>query len=148
MPSTRHRQLEELLRTSADPGSEPAQPETDDPVARRVALYAELLRLAPPAENTGGRLLLADAAGGVRAIPLTAAPIEIGRAAACAVRLDDPEISRHHCRVSIGVDGTWLEDLGAANGTWLNDQRMSSRAPLHDGDVIRVGRTLVVFARP
>jgi len=40
---------------------------------------------------------------------------------------DDPEISRRHARVSRGTDGLLsIEDLGSANGTFVNDERIDA----------------------
>ncbi len=141
MPPSKHHQLEELLRTSApNPNTEEALPADDDPVVRRVALYAELRRLAPPpVAESKGRVLLSAEVGAVRSVPLGDTPVEIGRGAECALRLADPEASGRHCRA-----GT---DDGGANGTWLNDRQVRARVPLRDGDVIRAGQTLLVFVR-
>jgi signal transduction histidine kinase len=38
-----------------------------------------------------------------------------------------------------------LKDLGSANGTWINGQRIERSAMLKLGDQIRVGRTILVF---
>src|SRR4051812_49512223 len=43
-------------------------------------------------------------------------------------------------------DHSWmLKDLGSANGTWINGQRIDRIANLKLGDQIRVGRTILVF---
>lgn len=64
--------------------------------------------------------------------------VMIGRSAPCQVVLQDAGISRIHAEISL-EDGTWyLNDLGSANGTRLNDTRQE-RAPLKDGDVIGIG---------
>src|SRR5947208_3411160 len=56
----------------------------------------------------------------------------------------DPEISRRHARVSRGADGQLaIEDLGSANGTFVNDERIDAPRPLVAGDRIRVGRTVL-----
>src|SRR5262249_38057080 len=34
------------------------------------------------------------------------------------------------------------------NGTWLNDRRLSGRRRLRDGDLVRVGATVIVFCNP
>jgi pSer/pThr/pTyr-binding forkhead associated (FHA) protein len=40
---------------------------------------------------------------------------------------DDPEISRRHARVSRGAEGQLtIEDLGSANGTFVNDERIDA----------------------
>ncbi|MEX2253325.1 MAG: FHA domain-containing serine/threonine-protein kinase [Thermoleophilaceae bacterium] len=74
------------------------------------------------------------------------ADLLIGRAAAeDEGRLgDDPEISRRHARVSRGANGLLtIEDLGSANGTFVNDERIDAPRTLDLGDVVRVGRTVL-----
>ena len=57
---------------------------------------------------------------------------------------DDPVISRRHARVWRGADGQLtIEDLGSANGTFVNDERLDARRTLDLGDVIRVGKTVL-----
>jgi pSer/pThr/pTyr-binding forkhead associated (FHA) protein/predicted Ser/Thr protein kinase len=54
----------------------------------------------------------------------------------------DPEISRRHARVSRGADRELeIEDLGSANGTFVNDERIAAPRTLVVGDVIRIGKT-------
>jgi pSer/pThr/pTyr-binding forkhead associated (FHA) protein len=55
---------------------------------------------------------------------------------------DDPEISRRHARVSRGADGQLtIEDLGSANGTFVNDERIEVPRTLVVGDVVKMGQT-------
>jgi two-component system NtrC family sensor kinase len=59
--------------------------------------------------------------------------------------LTDNTVSRRHAQLHPD-DGTWvLEDLGSANGTYVNGARVQGRQVLRLGDQIRVGRTLLVF---
>jgi pSer/pThr/pTyr-binding forkhead associated (FHA) protein/predicted Ser/Thr protein kinase len=56
----------------------------------------------------------------------------------------DPQISRRHARVYRGDGGQLLiEDLGAANGTFVNDEQIDAPRPLEAGDVIRLGKTVL-----
>jgi pSer/pThr/pTyr-binding forkhead associated (FHA) protein len=56
----------------------------------------------------------------------------------------DAEISRRHARVSRGANRQLaIEDLGSANGTFVNDERISGPRMLQVGDVIRVGKTVL-----
>lgn len=74
-------------------------------------------------------------------------PLQIGRAEACHVRLDDRYSSQFHARL-YPKDGTWfLEDLGSTNGTYLNRQRVQGTHELHAGDQIRIGRTTLELRR-
>jgi pSer/pThr/pTyr-binding forkhead associated (FHA) protein len=61
----------------------------------------------------------------------------------------DDEVSRVHARFEL-IGGSWtIVDGGlSSNGTFVNAARVSGRSRLHDGDVIRLGRTLVVFRNP
>jgi hypothetical protein len=73
--------------------------------------------------------------------------LEIGRAEACKVRLDDTYASQHHARLSTR-DGVWmLEDLGSTNGTYLNDRRVGAPAEVHAGDVVKIGKTVLELRR-
>jgi pSer/pThr/pTyr-binding forkhead associated (FHA) protein len=70
----------------------------------------------------------------------------IGRAATEADgRLGgDPEISRRHASVSYGADGQLtIEDLGSANGTFVNGERIDAPRTLVLGDLIAVGQTVL-----
>ena len=64
----------------------------------------------------------------------------LGRAGADIV-VQDPEASRQHARVRPMNGGLELTDLGSANGTIVNGQRIERPAQLVDGDVIKIGRT-------
>jgi pSer/pThr/pTyr-binding forkhead associated (FHA) protein len=69
----------------------------------------------------------------------------VGRAASCDVRLDDPLVSRRHAKLTSGG----LEDLGSANGVYVNARRCRGPTPLHAGDVIQLGATVwLVIAQP
>ena len=62
---------------------------------------------------------------------------------------DDPELSRRHARVWRGVDSQlMIEDLGSANGTFVNDLRIAAPRILDLGDVIKVGRTVLRVTDP
>lgn len=72
----------------------------------------------------------------------------IGRSAACEVSLDhDPYVSAENCVVERGQSGYVVRDLpGSRNGTQVNWASLpqGGSAPLASGDVLGVGRTLLV----
>ena len=72
-----------------------------------------------------------------------AAPDEDGRLGG------DPEISAPHARISREAGGQLtIEDLGSANGTFVNDERIDAPRALELGDVIRDGQDDASGARP
>ena len=73
----------------------------------------------------------------------------IGRDATCEFALDDPSVSRRHCRVymeSSPDSGPWvvLQDLDSTNGTLVNDKPVE-RQVLKHGDRIHIGDVLLRF---
>ncbi|HYN52362.1 MAG TPA: FHA domain-containing serine/threonine-protein kinase [Thermoleophilaceae bacterium] len=57
---------------------------------------------------------------------------------------DDPEISRRHARASRGAGGELtIEDLGSANGTFVNGERIEATRTLDLGDVVTIGETVL-----
>ena len=63
----------------------------------------------------------------------------------CAVKLADKTVSRRHAML-IPNNGHWLlEDLGSANGTYLNGVKVTRPMEVKRGDQIRCGSTLLVF---
>ena len=73
--------------------------------------------------------------------------LQVGRAEACHVRIDDRYSSQFHARL-YPKNGAWyVEDLGSTNGTYLNRQRVQGPAEVHAGDVIRIGKTTLELRR-
>ena len=61
------------------------------------------------------------------------------------VQLSDGTVSRNHATLMIKNSRWMIEDLGSANGTFLNGVRVASSMVAHRGDQIRCGSTLLVF---
>ncbi|MFJ6083054.1 FHA domain-containing protein [Streptomyces sp. NPDC092369] len=80
-------------------------------------------------------------AGGVHL--LHGGEIRIGRSADADVPLDDPDVSRLHCAVTVGADGrVSVADLGSTNGTLLDGTRVSTHpVRLAPGALLRVGES-------
>ena len=61
----------------------------------------------------------------------------------------DPEVSRTHAQLTL-VGGQWtlVDDGLSRNGSFVNGERIHGQRRLADGDVVRVGRTQIVFRAP
>lgn len=62
----------------------------------------------------------------------------IGRQTGCHVRIPAAEISRQHCEVLLRGETITLRDLGSANGTYVNGEKVDQRV-LHAGDMVTIG---------
>jgi pSer/pThr/pTyr-binding forkhead associated (FHA) protein len=71
-------------------------------------------------------------------------PIVIGRSAEADFTVDDNQASRRHARVSPATDGSLVvEDMGSANGTYVNHNEVHGPARLDPDDELLVGVTLI-----
>lgn len=62
---------------------------------------------------------------------------------------DDSEVSRTHAELElVGEDWTVRDDGLSRNGTYVNATRISQRRRLQDGDLLRVGHTVLEFRDP
>ena len=94
-----------------------------------------ILEIAAHGEQNAGRRIVLPA--GSKAL--------VGRGKAASVRIEDLGVSRRHARLVHDERGVVLADLGSANGTWVNGQRVTTPALLRDGDKVRFGSVSAVF---
>ena len=78
-------------------------------------------------------------------VDLPRGEVLIGRGPECHVTVDDPMLSRQHALIDLSGDAPFVEDLESRNGTQLNGAPLVGRAPLQDGDRIRLGTQELVF---
>jgi two-component system cell cycle response regulator len=75
--------------------------------------------------------------------PVVGAENFVGRGGDATIRLRDDSISRKHVRIVIEANDVRIEDLGSANGTIINGERVTV-ASLRDGDKIQLGATTIL----
>ena len=71
--------------------------------------------------------------------------VTIGRAPTNQIVIKDERCSRTHVEVFLSADQWTLRDLDSRNGTVVGDQLVKGDWPLQAGDVIRIGRSQLVF---
>ncbi|MFP3992403.1 FHA domain-containing protein, partial [Streptomyces sp. E11-3] len=101
---------------------------------------------AEPAPSTDGaaarlHVVAGPDAGGVHL--LHGGRVTIGRSADADVPLDDPDVSRLHCAVTVGDDGrVSVADLDSTNGTTLDGRAVTDRpVRFSPGALLRVGES-------
>lgn len=97
-----------------------------------------------PGRSTVTHALVVDGPGTRH--ELSAGRNVIGRGTEADIRLPDTGVSRKHVDVVLDGGVATAEDLGSTNGTLVNGRRIT-RQPLSDGDVIRIGHSVLVYRR-
>lgn len=80
-------------------------------------------------------------------LPLTDAPILVGRSPACTLVIDDAYASSQHARL-FSNGGTWfIEDLDSTNGTFVDGVQISQPQVIDQSSNIRIGQTTMELSR-
>ncbi len=121
----------------------PADPGHGRPPAAGAESAAE-----SAAAVTSLRVVAGPDAGGVHL--LHGGQIRIGRSADADVPLDDPDVSRLHCALTVAPDGRiTVADLGSTNGTTVDGTAVGrTPVPLSADAVLRVGESALRIAAP
>ncbi len=125
---------------------------TNETIGGATVAATGTLAALEPIEAAGAGLILAFADQGRRGPERLLLPtdgITLGRgvnAFAGGALLDD-RLSRRHAEVVPDGKGGWIvRDLGSRNGTFVRDRKVGDEgAHLSQGDVLRLGNTLLVF---
>lgn len=80
-----------------------------------------------------------------RKYPLDKVQTTIGRGPDSGIVCDMDNVSRTHCKVYTGAGGNYIEDMGSTNGTFVNDEELTNRRKLMNGDFVKVGGVIFKF---
>ncbi len=75
----------------------------------------------------------------------TVTEIIIGRDPACDFVLENSTVSAKHTRLSFHQGQWWVEDLRSTNGTFLNQEPISTSLVITSGDEIRCGQVALTI---
>jgi len=84
------------------------------------------------------KLIMFREDGSRRVFPVKPGATTIGRKTDCDIRIPLSEVSRRHAEIVLEDGGPVLRDLGASNGTFLNNRRVTEE-DLEAGDQIMIG---------
>lgn len=101
----------------------------------------------PPRGRRGPRLVVPGqllASGEPAVVPITTAPLVIGRGPGADLEIREPAASARHCQVTLQGMDVIIEDLGSNAGTTVDDHPVRFRK-LDDGAVIRIGGATLRF---
>ena len=72
----------------------------------------------------------------------------VGRSPDVDIAIDSPGLSRKHAQLRVHGELAWVLDLGSANGTHVNGDRVDAERALVEGDLIRLGIVVLKFHAP
>lgn len=85
----------------------------------------EAWKAAPPPAQAGAALLVVSPDGQTRRVPLAGRnSLTVGRTEGNDLKLNDPNVSRHHARIDFDGQTFSVTDLNSTNGTFLGDSRL------------------------
>lgn len=130
-------------------------------VAASILWSEELARLlrrtrrTPKLEDHGPAAVLYDVydPSDIKRHEISAKPVVIGRVSGADpamdyVVVDERTVGRWHATIERRGQSFWIRDEGSVNGTYVNDQRVTSEHPLKHGDIVRVHRHEFEFVIP
>lgn len=125
-----------------------ARNETVDAAGILIGDEVALVPLVPPAAaNDVAPVELTVSAGAATGMrwQLGEGAHVIGRSKKSDVLIDDDSVSRSHACILVAADAVTIVDLGSANGTFIDSQRLAGEQRLVAGDTILVGRTTLTL---
>ena len=97
--------------------------------------------------GTGGWSLVADSGPEKGQVIPIMDRVEIGRALECDISILEPALSRKHAELELVGDDLVLRDLGSANGTYVNGEKIDE-VKLKDGDRMQFDKIHFIVSAP
>ncbi len=97
--------------------------------------YRLRITLGPQAGQKAGQ-------AAAQLVELSKNEVIVGRGLDSDVIINHPEASRRHVRLTYQEKQYFIEDLGSANGTYINGTQLAGRTALHSGDHITLGKEI------
>ena len=95
---------------------------------------------APPGEERIHSLVVMSGNEPGRRFEFGGRSLTIGRAADSDIRIRDPELSSHHCKLTLVLDRVLVADLTSTNGTFIDGERINCTGVLPIESLLQIGR--------
>ncbi|HZZ96393.1 MAG TPA: FtsK/SpoIIIE domain-containing protein, partial [Jatrophihabitantaceae bacterium] len=109
----------------------------------RTGALLGALPMGTSVSGSGQRLEVVGGAGAGAGIPLLGGTSTVGRAATCALTVDDPLVSRQHAVFSVGRSGVTVRDTGSTHGTSVDACRTIGDHAVSGDSIVRIGETFL-----
>lgn len=86
------------------------------------------------------QLVVVRGRSGASALSLSDGVTTVGRHDDCQVRIKSSQVSRKHCELFEKKGLLLVKDLGSANGTYVNGQKVDGQRVLEPGDELMIGQ--------
>ena len=93
------------------------------------------------------KLIIKEADKEPREIELERKAYVIGRDSSCDIIISDNRVSSRHLFLTPRREEWWIRDLGSTNGTFLNGRQVSV-SRLQEGDIVKIGHTIITLGEP
>ena len=90
-------------------------------------------------------LIALNAESGPKDYALSAAPLRIGREKSNDIVIPEEQVSKYHASVFYEKGQFWVENLKSTNGICVNGKSVEDRSSLNQGDLIKIGTTILRF---
>ena len=126
--------------------------DTPLPTGARLSLGLSTVDLGDATHRlaaSGREVAVVGGLGAGARVPLpSGVELVLGRGDGSDLVLDDAEVSRRHATIRVAASGTvTCSDDGSRNGTGSRGYRITDETALDDGDVVRLGETVVGIRR-
>ncbi len=112
-----------------------------------LEMAARFTAAATPSEDERSYLVVVEKGESVAHFPIGTEPLTVGRDEGRDVVLEDAQVSRLHLKVYLSDGCVMVEDLGSANGTYLDGKKLSGPVVLDEGRWLQVGSRLLKHER-
>jgi hypothetical protein len=126
-----------IIRKMTQGNSSPDDP--DDPGDQTTVIVKTQGARSRGANERAHYLVVIEGEEAGQHIELGSRPVILGRVEPADLVLDDTQISRKHCRVTMVLDDVFVSDLDSSNGTFIDGKRIGANAFLPVGARLQVG---------